>query len=71
VAAAVLQVMPEIVRPVVERVELVVEEMVLLPRVIQQLQAVEQLTREVAVEAQLAQLQLDPLNQLVPVDPEL
>jgi hypothetical protein len=71
VVVAVLQVMPEIVRPVVERVELVVEEMVLLPRVIQQLQAVEQLTREVAVEAQLAQLQLDPLNQLVPVDPEL
>jgi hypothetical protein len=51
---AVLQVMPEIVRPVVERVELVVEEEVLMPRVIQQLQAVEHLTRAAVAVEQLA-----------------
>jgi hypothetical protein len=52
--AVVLQVMPEIVPPVVERVELVVEEEVLMPRVIQQLQAVEHLIRAAVVVEQLA-----------------
>jgi hypothetical protein len=49
--AVALQVMPEIVPPVVERVELVVEEMVLLLRIIQQPPEVDQQT-QVAVEVE-------------------